>query len=117
MPPTAPLKMQLLSAFNLDPRTFQMSVFENERERTYTMNVGVGRWIDGDKFVLKPDPRHFRLMELWSAWLDERKLDAYVGLDGVCKILHKMPPAQAPSYGPLPPVPASLPKRAPLPRR
>jgi hypothetical protein len=121
------LTMQLLGVVEISARDFQLTVLErrsvrrflrtveHEQQRSYSLNLGVGRWMGPDsRYVLKPDPRHFRLMELWSAWLEEKKLDAFVGIDAPLK--REMPPAQAPSYGPLPPAPFLAP-RAPLPRR
>jgi len=51
---------------------------EHQQQRVYTMSIGVGRWHDGQNFVLQGDPRHFRLMELWQGHQHEQKLDALV---------------------------------------
>lgn len=109
------LTMRLLGVVELDLRNFQLTVLErwserrwfrtveHEQQRTFTLCTGVGRWHDGDHFVLQGDPRHFRLMELFAAWLNERKLDAFVF-------------APEPIKYALPPVPFLAP-RQPLPRR
>jgi len=89
MPP-ASLRMGLLGCVELDPRTVQLNVCErwteqrwfrsreHQQQRVYTMSIGVGRWHDGQNFVLQGDPRHFRLMELWQGHQHEQKLDALV---------------------------------------
>lgn len=114
--------MRLISCVELDRRTVMVTVLESfvvvekswlrvsrtesEAVKSYTLNIGVGRWLDGTRYVLKPDQRHFRLMELWAAWMAERKLDAFIERD--------MPDAApAPPRGPLPPVPVLAPRRAP----
>lgn len=113
--------MRLVSCVELDRRHVMLTVLEQwvseerrwlrvvrtEREcvKSYTLNIGVGRWLDGNRYVLKPDPRHFRLMELWAAWMAERRLDAFIDGGG------EMPEAApSPPRGPLPPVPV-LPER------
>lgn len=107
--------MRLVSCIELDLRTIQLTVFEQwiesrwrglrvretEVVKSYVLSVSVGRWLDGDHYVLKPDPRHFRLMELWAAWMAERKLDEYIG--GGARM--SMPAEREPRRGPLPPVP------------
>lgn len=82
--------MRLLGFVQLDPRNVQMTVLERwtercwfrdvvrEREKTYSMSIGVGRWLDGDHYILRQDARHFRLWELWQARRIEQKLDAFV---------------------------------------
>jgi len=103
------LQLDLLTCIELDPRTIQLTVrerwserrlfwnVEHERERTYTLQIGVGCWHDGDHFILSNDARHFRLWELFAASRIERKLDAFVF-------------APEPIKYTLPPVPV-LPKR------
>jgi len=90
--PTADFEMVLLSCVQLDARTFTLTVRESwtdrrwlrrvrrEQVKTYDLAVRVGRWLDGDSYVLKPDPRHFRLCELFAAWRVDQKLNAGVGL-------------------------------------
>lgn len=94
--------MRLLHCIELDPRTFMLTVcechserrwfwtFEHEQQRSYTLSVGVGRWHDGDRYVLQPDPRHFRLWELFGSWRLERKLDTFVELSA--PVLFQLPP-------------------------
>jgi len=94
MPSAAPLRMSLVSVVELDPFNFQVRVIErwtekrwfrtveHERQGTYTLAVRVERFHDGQHYVLRQDPRHFRLWELFAAWRLEKKLDAYVGIDG-----------------------------------
>ena len=94
MPSGAPLRMSLVSIVELDSFNFQVSVVErwtekrwfrsveHERQATYTVAIRVGRFHDGQHYILKQDPRHFRLWELFAAWRLEKKLDAYVGIDG-----------------------------------
>lgn len=114
--------MRLVSCVELDRRTVMLTVLEravtqekrwlrvtrteSEAVKNYTLSIGVGRWLDDcSRYVLKPDPRHFRLMELWAAWMAERKLDAFIERD--------MPDAApAPPRGPLPPVPVLAPRRS-----
>jgi hypothetical protein len=110
--------MRLVSAVELDPRTIQLTVIERwsekrwmrtveyEQQRTFTLQVGVGRWHDGEHFVLRQDPRHFRLMELWEKHRLEQKLDNYIERPTA------MPPAQRQRVGPLPPVPVLRPTRS-----
>jgi len=86
--------MSLVSVVELDPFNFQVRVIErrtekrwfrsveHERQATYTLAVRVERFHDGQHYVLRQDPRHFRLWELFAAWRLEKKLDAYVGIDG-----------------------------------
>jgi hypothetical protein len=105
MPSSVLPDMKLLGVVELDATTFQMTVLESGDARTYTMTVGVGRWMDGDRFILTPDPRHSRLVEIWSAYLLEKKLDDYIEGRG-----QGMPPAAPQTFGPLPPVPV-LPRR------
>lgn len=85
--------MSLVSCVELDPLTFQLRVlerwterrwfrtFEHERQATYTLAVRVERFHDGQHYILRQDPRHFRLWELFGAWRLEKKLDAFVGID------------------------------------
>lgn len=98
--------MKLVDCFALDLRNFQLTVTEQWEEKrwrglrvvttevvkTYSMNIGVGRWMDGDRFVLKPDPRHFRLIEIWSAWWEEQKLDAFNETSSAPPAKHVLPP-------------------------
>jgi hypothetical protein len=114
--------MRLISCVELDPRTVMLTILESwtekrvfrsvrsERQRHYTLSVGVGRWHDGDRFILNTDPRHFRLMELLQRHRLEQRLDDYIERPT------GMPPAQAQRVGPLPPAPVLAP-RAPLSRR
>lgn len=112
---------RLISCVELDKRTVLLTVLESwvsetkrwlrvtrtesECVKGYTLNIGVGRWHDGSHYVIKPNPVHFRLMELWAGWMAERKLDAFIEND--------MPAAApAPSRGPLPPVPVFATRRA-----
>ena len=127
MPTPVLVRMELVQIVEFDARNLMMMVVEHwserhwfrvvksERIKSYTLNVGVGRWMYGDTFILNSDPRHFRLMEIWAAWMAERKLDDYVGLDWSRSRLW-LPPAREQPVGPLPPVPVLAP-RAPLPRR
>lgn len=114
--------MRVTSYVELDRRTIMLTVIESwlvedkrwfrvirtQREfvKSYVLNIGVGRWLDGTRYVLKPDPRHFRLMEVWAAWIAEQKLDAFIEGDM---------PGDAPvsPRAPLPPVPV-LAQRGPL---
>jgi hypothetical protein len=51
---------------------------ERERVKSYDLAIRVGRWLDGTNYILRQDPRHFRLFELLAAWRLEKKLDAYI---------------------------------------
>jgi hypothetical protein len=119
--------MRLISCVELDPRTIMLTVLEqlsekrvfrsvlSERQRHYSLQVGVGRWHDGEHFILNNDPRHFRLMELLQKHRLEQKLDEYIGLESSKPRLW-LGPAHVQREGPLPPVPFLAP-RARLPRR
>lgn len=94
--------MTLSRVVELDPYTFQLSVIErwtekrwfrtveHERQAVYTIAIRIGRFHDGQHYILRQDPRHFRLFELFAKWRLERKLDAYVGIDPPA---HVLPPA------------------------
>lgn len=119
MTPKATLDMALWSCIRLDDWTFSMTVVERWTERrwlgvetreqlkTYDLGIRVGRWLDGNRYVLPPDPRHFKLWELFGAWRIERRLDEYLGQR------EPSPVAVAPRTGPLPPVPVLPPRRLP----
>ena len=84
--------MVLLSAYELDARTTVFTVLEQwserrwlrtrvtEREQRYVLELRVRRWHDGERYVLRQDPRHFRLWELFAAWRIEKKLSRAVGI-------------------------------------
>lgn len=84
--------MQLLDCYLLDQRTVVLTVREQHAERRwfrtvtteevkrYVLALRVERWLDGDHYVLLPDPRHFRLWELFAAWRVSQKFNAVVDL-------------------------------------
>jgi hypothetical protein len=85
------MDLALRGCVQLDPNTFQLTVRErsserrwfrtvtNEIEKTYSLDVRVGRFMDGDRLVMD-NALSFRLWEIFMAWRAEQKLDAYVGL-------------------------------------
>jgi hypothetical protein len=94
MPSPAPLDMRLVSCTFLDPWHVTMTVrecwterrgwffrdIEHERVKSYDLAIRVGRWLDGTNYVLRQDPRHFRLWELFGAWRMEQKFNRAVGI-------------------------------------
>jgi hypothetical protein len=91
--------MTLVSCVELDARTVMLTVREHwsarrwlriwrtEAVKSYTLAIRVGRWLDGDRYVLKPDPRHMRLTELFASWCIEQKLDRATGLPESARLL------------------------------
>jgi hypothetical protein len=58
-----------------------LKTIQREQIKCYDLAIRVGRFLDGTSYVLRQDPRHFRLCELFAGWRLEQKLDAYVGID------------------------------------
>jgi len=85
------LRIDRLDCTRLDDRTVLMQVRERwgerrlfgrvelERVKSYVLPLGVGRWLDGDRFLLVNDPRHLRLCELLMAHEIERRVARVVG--------------------------------------
>lgn len=86
--------LRLVSCTMLDPWNVTMTVrecwterrwfrtIERERVKSYDLAVRVGRWLDASTstYVLRQDPRHFRLFEIWAAHRMSQKFSKVVGL-------------------------------------
>ena len=95
-------RMSLVSCVELDAYTFQLSVIErwtekrwfrtieHERQATYTIAIRVGRFHDGEHYILRQDARHFASSNSSQSGATRRSSDAYIELDGA--IEHVLPP-------------------------
>lgn len=86
--------IRLLSCTFLDPWNVTMTVREcwtekrwgglktiqREQVKSYDLAIRVGRFLDGNNYVLRQDPRHFRLWELFAAWRMEQKFNRAIGI-------------------------------------
>lgn len=93
--------MTLVSCVELDALTVQLTVteiWEDKRwlrawrtsvVKTYVLAVRVGRWFDGERYVLGNDPRRLRLAEIYAGVLLNRKLDRAVGLPIALPLLER----------------------------
>jgi hypothetical protein len=91
--------MRIVSVTFLDPWNLTMTVRErweekrwgglrvvqHEQVKSYDLAIRVERWLDAanKSYVLRQDPRHLRLFELFASWRMERKIDVFIGIDPV----------------------------------
>jgi hypothetical protein len=60
---------------------------QREQVKTYDLAIRVGRWLDGSTYVLRQDPRHFRLCEIFGAWRMEQKFNLAIGIPADAPLL------------------------------
>lgn len=84
--------MRLVSVVVLDAWNISMTVrevhterrwfrtVEHEQVKSYDLAIRVERWLDGTSYILRQDPRHFRLWELFAAWRMEQKFNRAIGI-------------------------------------
>lgn len=85
------MDMQLLGCLQIDPLTVQLTVLERwrswrlfttTRTSSYVLAICVERWLEleNQRYVLRPDPRHMRLCELWAGERINQKFNRATGL-------------------------------------
>jgi hypothetical protein len=66
-----------------------LRVVQREQVKSYDLAIRVGRFLDAStkSYVLRQDPRHFRLWELFGAWRMSQKFNTVVGIPAESPLL------------------------------